>query len=170
MKKVLPEKRLWIILLGSIFALSLFVLGFFFSGYPQKFISKPTLTPPPPPAISPENVTKPQSIILKPVGKIEASGSATRMFADNQFLLTITARLPDPPKGKMYQGWIGKNAKEPDFISIGKMEKTADSYNLTFTQNFNLLDSPAVLVTLESSTLVQKANQKPGSRVLEGLF
>jgi len=164
MRKILPEKNLLIILLGSLFALLVVSVGLFFAGPQQK--SSLQTPPPPPPAITQtENSPTPQMATLKPIGKSTDSGTATRVFVNDQFLLAVTAQLPDPPQGKFYQGWLVKKTPKSEFLLTGKMNKAGSNYSLTYTQTGDLSSYPGVVVTLE-----QKDDQKPETHVLEGSF
>jgi hypothetical protein len=166
MRKVLPEKNLPVILLGGIFALLIVGAGLFFTSRQSGSRVEP---PPPPPPLtnitSAEELPALQMATLKAVGKIQGSGTATGVFANGQFLHTVTAQLPDPSKSKFYQGWLVKKTPQSEFLLTGRLVKEGNTYSLTYNQIDDASNYPGVIVTLE-----QKDDQKPETRVLEGSF
>lgn len=93
----------------------------------------------------------------------ESTGTATREFTD-EFIHTVTATLPDLPEGEFYEGWLVK-ADSSDFFSTGKMNKSGDAYELTYTSAEEPVEYPQVVITREKTD-----DQQPEEHILEGSF
>jgi hypothetical protein len=105
------------------------------------------------------------STTLMSVGDFSGSGLATKSFVDGMFNHTVSAFIPDPPKGKFYEGWL---VKSNEFISTGKMTKGGDAYIINVTKKQDLTAYTQIVITVETDA--DGLDNKPETHVLEGNF
>ena len=150
---------------------------------PENAIPTPTVTPadtdttPPhaqtttPPTLTPQNNgtsidTKISSYTtsLKDVSGGNSRGTASLVVVNNDLTHNVTANLPDPPVGSVYEGWL-VNSSTGDFFSTGVMGKFNNQYQLQFKAEQDYRGYLTVVITLE--TIVDNT---PEQHILEGSF
>ena len=108
----------------------------------------------------PEDVDKAE---LRDITGGDASGMATRKFESGRFTHTALADLPDPEKGKFYQGWLLKG--DEALVSTGKMSVAKGGWILEFESSTDYMNYNKVVVTEEEISDIT-----PERHVLEGEF
>lgn len=101
---------------------------------------------------------------LKDVSGGTSSGMAYNLRKNGKLLHTATGKLPDPPAGQFYEGWIVNKATSK-LEDSGKLEKQKDgTYEVSkeFDQEFSGYDF--IVITLEKVD-----DMKPEKHILEGI-
>lgn len=112
-----------------------------------------------------------ENILLSDVSGGSAFGGANRYAKDGRFYIGILVqKLPDPPAGQFYEGWLSQAGKEGDGLPLGTMIKEekgdfAGSYALGYAVAQNLRQYTKVLVTLQTVK-----DGKPEKVILTGTF
>lgn len=109
-----------------------------------------------------------ERIEIGAVGDYTGNGIATRSFSDSKFTHTVEANLPDPAKGKFYEGWLVKKTPSLQFFSTGKLNKDNDQYVLYYETEEDKSEYNEVVITEETESLGLDNN--PEIHVLEGNF
>ncbi len=93
-----------------------------------------------------------------------ASATATRVFGNGLYTLTVSATLPDP-KGSKYQVWLVGGGKT---LNAGFMDgdSTKTDWSLTFRDKDNYSTLSEIWITKEITT----EDGKPERHILEGRF
>lgn len=108
----------------------------------------------------PEDVDKAE---LRDIAGGDASGIATRKFESGRFIYTVLADLPDPEKGKFYQGWLLKG--DEALVSTGRMSVAKGGWILEFESSTDYMNYNKVVVTEEEISDIT-----PERHILEGEF
>ena len=104
------------------------------------------------------------SSTLEDVTGGNSSGTAYVLRRDGKLWHTVTANLPDPSGGNVYEGWLVNKTPSLMFFSTGVMEKQADgTYTLSFMADKLYERYNFVVITVE--TVVDAT---PEAHILEG--
>jgi len=106
-----------------------------------------------------------ESVSLTPSIGQTGTAVATRSFANGNFLHGITANVPDPTDGKVYQAWLLKNGDSTTAVATGTLVKDTTGYTLDFSSATDYRSYSDVWVTLQSAS-----DQGPKTLVLSGSF
>jgi hypothetical protein len=108
-------------------------------------------------------------ITLKDVTGGDSFGDATILRKDNKLVHRVSANLPVPKEGFVYEGWLVRKTPSLAFFSTGVMklqeEGSTRSYVLLFEADETFDEYNEVVITLES-----KVDEIPELHVLEGSF
>jgi hypothetical protein len=115
------------------------------------------------------NVTIPddvQKAELKDIAGINGTALATRKF-DKNFVFTVLADLPDPPRGYAYHVWISKDTSDPnaDARDLGSLRIAKGGWILDYQSKSDLSSYNGVFIA--ESTGAEKSPQK---KVMLGTF
>ncbi|MCH7641267.1 anti-sigma factor [Patescibacteria group bacterium] len=101
---------------------------------------------------------------LKDVAGGNSSGTAYVLGRDGKLSHTVTANLPDPSGGNVYEGWLVNKTPSLTFFSTGVMEKQADeTYTLSFMAD-KLFEGYNFVVITEETVV----DSTPETHILEG--
>ena len=96
------------------------------------------------------------------VSEGSATATATRVFGNGSYSLTVSATLPDPV-GSKYQVWLVGEGKT---LNAGFMEGAKTSWNLTLRDKDKYSTLPEIWITKE----ITAEDGKPELHILEGSF
>ncbi len=117
------------------------------------------------------NVEIPQDVDkaeLKDASGGNASGLATRKWANGKFEHSVLADLPDPESGKFYQGWLVKSEEgDEDYsiVSTGRMQLAKGGWSLQFSSGIDYSEYAKVKISQE-----EISDRTPEKTILEGDF
>ena len=112
------------------------------------------------------SMVEPTKITLSDVSGGEGHGIANRIYANQQFIHTVTAQLPALSNSNFYNGWLAKqNNGNWDYIDSGKMQDSNGEFYLEFRSDTDYSTYSKVVISLQDKTT--SAPEKP---ILEGEF
>ena len=101
---------------------------------------------------------------LKDVSGGSGAGMAYVLRREGKLWHTVTANLPDPRTGTVYEGWLVNKKPTLKFFSTGVMEKQEDgAYTLSFMSDNPYEGYNFVVITLET-----EVDATPEAHILEG--
>lgn len=104
------------------------------------------------------------SVNLEDVSGGAGSGTAFVLRKGGKLWHTVSANLPDPSTGTVYEGWLVNKTPTLAFFSTGVMQKQANgSYMLSYTSSNTYESYNDVVITLET-----KVDETPEEHILEG--
>lgn len=121
-----------------------------------------------PPGLSGDSNNPIENITLNALPPFTGTASASRIYKDHKFTVTISAKTSPPPAGKYYEGWVNNNSHDPSYISIGKLEKMGDDYMLEHSTDNDYMPYNSVFITEESESL--GSDSKPEAHMFHGDF
>lgn len=121
-----------------------------------------------PPGLSGDSNNPVENISLNALPPFTGTASASRIYKDNKFTITINAKTSPPSTGKFYEGWVNNSSKDPSYISMGKLEKMGDDYMLEFSTDNDYMSYNSVIITEESESLGSDSN--PEAHMFHGDF
>jgi len=93
-----------------------------------------------------------------------SSGTAYVLRRDGKLWHTVTANLPDPTEGNVYEGWLVNKTPSLMFFSTGVLEKQADgTYTLSFMSD-KLFEGYNFVVITEETVV----DPTPEEHIIEG--
>lgn len=109
-----------------------------------------------------------ENLDLSPLLPYTGTASATRMYKDSKFSLTLVVTTNPPAEGKYYEGWIYKDPKDTNYISLGKLKKVGDEYMLEYLSSQDYMGYSQVTISEESDSLTP--TDQPTNHVFHGNF
>lgn len=94
----------------------------------------------------------------------ESSGTAYVLRKDGRLYHYVSASLPTPPRGTVYEGWLVNKTPTLKFFSTGVMLQENGVYVLTYDADGESLGYNEVVITLET-----KVDKTPEKHILEGV-
>lgn len=111
-------------------------------------------------------LSAPQKIDLSAVSGVEAAGIANRVYANNEFILTINADLPKVESGTSYTGWAENIVGgQQEIVSLGRLNDEGDSFYLEYRIGKDMSDYSHIYVMRENGT-----DEMTKVKILEGQF
>lgn len=121
-----------------------------------------------PPGIRGDSNNPLEQINLSPLPPYSGTATATRIFKNNKYSLTIDASTNPPSEGKYFEGWIYHGSKDPKYISVGRLMKMDDEYMLEYSTEQDYMDYNSVFITEQSES--SRAQNTPDTHTFHGDF
>lgn len=110
----------------------------------------------------------PRGVAASSIGPVEGkSGNAKVIAVSNgkTFSLILEAQLADPSNNQFYEAWLAKNSNDDNLLKLGKLQKSDNSYSISFNQDGDFSEYKIAVVTLETIE-----DDRSETKILEGSF